>query len=376
MSKWLDKQREREAAEATARLIEEASEQPVRLYATEKTNPDRLYTVLSTGENIWDIARKLGLSGQELILHNNIKDPLANLPGGSTVHLPSKIKKTKPDTTRIEIKKQTMHVSNPEGAQKYGFGKHAKWTDISKFGRTIKLGTTVEIVATAHVPIEDVTAIFYLDSWALGNYGETGRLKHAVGFGFNDLSEGEYVEPEPVQSTAIDHETVEPSPPQQTVTMFDEPEQTISDDIIEKMLEPEDFRTTYRHFEDGDRDYVIDLPEDLRHKIVRILDYAENKPMFKGYHGDIFEFSGTFTKDGHEFARLTQEPSGRDARGDFFGVPINLLKRDSEYYNDAVETSRRMSKPEVAFSIFARTATTSLRPLLNKKIKIRQKDQK
>lgn len=93
-------------------------------------------------------------------------------------------------------KPRPMHIKKPGGAEKWAFGSVKKWTDFVSTGRFPEHYNT-EIVAIAHVPVENDTAAYYMDAKALGDFAITGRPLHAIGFSWADMADG-HIDPQAV----------------------------------------------------------------------------------------------------------------------------------------------------------------------------------
>lgn len=254
-----------------------------------------------------------------------------------------------------------MHVSKEGGTKKWSFASVRRWADLHPTGKTFAQNTNVSIVAIAHVPIEGTKAAYYMDSHALGNYLESGRVAYTLGFNWKDLIEGEYTEPEP--------EVEEP-------TILDEPDlptEEFLDELEEAPLAPNQFKSTYKPFDDGTRQYIISTPEDKAH--IAVHDLGNNRPSRHVERGRIFSITGTFVHNGITY--------GRPPSNYWFGVPMDLLIPEDQFYNDVLEdhappkwkpSRQGLSKQEQTLEYIAKGIShyTKLTDLFNKRIKVKK----
>lgn len=165
-----------------------------RILAEAGNNQPGTY-IIRQGENLWDAARKLSISAEELIKLNNIEDPRKVKPG-HRIRLPiAEVQEKKVIRYELLESPEPMHVSKPGGTRKFSFGYADKWDDIHATGRTHKENSNVNIVAIAHVELKDenTTAAYYMDRVDLGNYKISGFPQFTTGFNHSHLSKGHVV---------------------------------------------------------------------------------------------------------------------------------------------------------------------------------------
>lgn len=298
-------------------------------------------------DNIWEVARRLGLEATKLMEHNDITDPSAIEPG-ATLHLyaPRKMSDERHVTYELFDEPRHMHISHVPGTQRIAFNNARKWSDLEPDGRFFPYRTNLVMVALAHVPIgKDEMAAYYLDAWALGHFKETGNVAYTVGFNHTHLSNGRYVE---ITTTPEQVPELEPEEVAEINYVPEEPEFLI-------LPEPEevevDWRTTYKAFERPER-YVAQTP-----MIVQDLDGRRTgKPVYKN---DEVVLTGVFLKDGEEYGR----PPRSETSYHWYGVPMKKVIPYKELYNthldliEKVATRQPLSTPEKAFEIFARNVS-------------------
>ena len=154
-------------------------------------------------ETVYDIARKFKLSPTKLMDHNDIADAKTVRPG-QWLYVP---KHTNKERQHIEykvlkdkdgkVKPRLMHVTLPGGTTKFTFGNVRKWGDIRKDNKPFPDGYNTEIVAIARVPVEGMTAAYYMDKHDLGDYEKNGRVAYTRGFNWQHLADGHINPPVP-----------------------------------------------------------------------------------------------------------------------------------------------------------------------------------
>jgi hypothetical protein len=361
----------------------------LNLSESKEAREDRTYT-LKLGETIWDASRKLKIDVATLLDHNDLEQA-TDAGAGYVLHLPKARKKEAPELRYETLEKPiTMHVIKPGGAQKWFFGNAKKWTDLGTSGPSIAQNTNVEIVAVAHVPIEDKTYAYYMEAAAFRGYAETGRVKYSIGFSWQDLAEGKY-EPLPLepaggqeQPTTVDQtqqQIPQPAgemPPEPKPTILEEPVPPIDEYL--KALEadpifPNQFKSTYKPFEDGPCDFFVNIPDESK-SFILVQDHGSNRPDKHVMRNKLVSIKGTFEKDDVLY--------GRPETSYWFGIPMSYLQSDEELYTIPVEVlkqkqSRRnsLSLQEKGIVAAARSYAqyTRLVESLRQKIKINKKEQ-
>lgn len=354
----------------------ELSELPVNP-VTGEPNKDRTYTV-EREETIWDVARKLKISADILIEHNDLAKPHDPLKAGDVLHLPEKVKKEREPEVRIELLENPVVMHTNKDTKKYSFGNHKKWKNISQSGRTIAENTTLtDIVAKAHVPVEDVVAVYWLDKWALGEYPGSGRLGHTIGYAFNDLTEGKYVEEKEIRKpvklpSPTPAEIAETAEAVHEPTILDEPEEPNEElfDQINEDVHPDAWYQTYQTFRDEKdqeitKGFYLTLPEPEKSYIVHDLSGA--RPGKQKFNGDYIECKGRFIKDGNEYFR--------PVTFHWYGIPPEILTDEDEVLHNMLEDSRMLSKDERTLTMIARgsaKARYSFQELIGKNFKVKK----
>jgi LysM repeat protein len=317
--------------------------EPVQYYSyvfTPKTEPeqepeptptatDKIYTVLK-GERLFDIARKLGMTEQDIIDHNDLPDPY-NLRVGTQLHLPvAQVVEKKPEITyEYYDTPQEMYVSRPGGAQKWHFGTHDTVKDIVSGSGVYEQGDIIQVYAKATVPVGDETWAYYMDSLAVGDAKLTGRVKYTIGFAHSDLTDGIPVDtPAEVVEEAIEQTiaAVEPAPVV-TVPEFDE-----------VLPHPNQWRSTFVRWHEPTT-YIVDLPKDEDEIIIR--DLEGQRPAKRIKDGGHYVFGGEFWKDGVQYYRPLQAIEADPPI--WYGIPAEVLKSEDEVYSTEVELADRLA---------------------------------
>ena len=319
-------------------------------------DPTRNYVVLSGGESAYQIAIKLGINSADLIDHNELEDP-ANVPEGTILHLPVALPaKEVPAQTVIELldRPKKMHVSKEGGTRKLAFGNAKTLGDISATGPTYAENTNVMILAVAHVPLteegQQVSAAYYMEALALGDYVHTGRVAWEIGFNHSHLEDGhvDKIKP-PVAVRPEIQEQLAKMELEQKITadalvegeQQHKPEPTLEEKIAvmeaDQLAHPERypslFKTTYKAFEDGPVVYVAD--QDM---VVHDLEGKRPTRMLPRLKG--VKITGTFEKTDEEGNIILY---GRPLRGEnswhWYGIPMDLLTPEEELFNTPPTTA-------------------------------------
>lgn len=140
-------------------------------------------------DNLFEVARRLGFRPLELLEHNDITDPRTIKPG-DVLHLPAHLDLPDDRSFEIELLPETrpMYMA-AEGTRKRSFGNARSANDFHEIGPSYRKGIPIDIVALAHVPLDDTIIDFYLDTIALGSYRENGRVSYTIGFRCEDLAD-------------------------------------------------------------------------------------------------------------------------------------------------------------------------------------------
>jgi LysM repeat protein len=291
----------------------------------EKKTSGRWYK-LRAGESIWQVALRFKLNSAELIEHNGISNP-HELAEGAEIHLPLEASEQKPRETEYHLLRhpRRMHVVREGGTHKQGFGNAKKWSDIKDSGPLYKYGDNIEIVAEAHVPIGEETALYYMTSVNLGDYPSTGRVTSTVGFNHSHLEDGIYEEAliaQDVQEQENRPLKVSPEPQAVEKSFLEERSQDFQEGT--GLM---DFTLTYMPFEDGERTYLATEP-------VRVHDYETKRPdrLLRAHSGVII--TGTFEYKDQLFGRPRR---GKDS-WHWYGIPMEKLILEDEMFTPPVIT--------------------------------------
>jgi hypothetical protein len=286
------------------------------------------YKVLSGGESGWQIASKLGIEPKTLFDHNNIQQKDAGkIAAGTILHLPYKSKTVIKRKVEIELleRPKKMHIVKEGGTKKLAYGNARSLKDVATTGPLYPQNKNVMIVAIARVPLQDegqdVTAAYLMESLALGDYAQSGRVAWDIGFNHSHLEEGHVEETKPAPRPEVQAQL-------QEAAVAKDAADKRADLLAEAESNPNIWRTTYRAFEDGPRPYVTDTD--------MIITNHENGrqrtvPRLKG-----LEITGTFEKPDEEGNIVLY---GRPTRGEnsfhWYGVPMDLLTHEDDLYSTA-----------------------------------------
>lgn len=319
-------------------------------------------------DNIWDVARRLGFGGKELMEHNDITDPNAIQPG-EVLHLPvpKELPPDKPVRYEILPEPRLMHVTKPGGAKKWSFGNVSTWDDLITTGPTYQENANVSIVAIAHVPIGEDEAAYYMDALSLGSYASTGRVNYTVGFNWKHLADGLYVPPEPLPVPTIAEERLaEQLKPDPALALA--PVKRI--DITPPKPSPNSYKASIRALYPDARVVTYVAAEDIN---VEEMDGRRAPHLFRKNH--IVKVRCTFEKDGVTYAL----PVSHEKSGYWFGIPMDYLIEEDELHTVDIDrptqiaykrsTGRHLSIEERGVEAFSKTVAYFVR----KKSKLTQK---
>jgi len=151
--------------------------------------PEMIYTWVKY-DNIWEVARRLGLRVVELLEHNGIEDPDAIKPG-DVLHLPVPRVIEVEQPIRIEplLEPRPMHPVR-DTIRKWSFGYAHTVEDLRETGPTYASDANIDVLAIAHVPLRGIITDFYMERVALGDYLKTGRVRYTIGFKPEELADG------------------------------------------------------------------------------------------------------------------------------------------------------------------------------------------
>ena len=298
--------------------------------------PDpRDFTVLEDTD-AWAIARRVKQPAEDLISHNDIEDP-HHIPAGTVLHLPWPVSdKKEAPVIKFELldKARRMHVIREGGTRKWAFGNAKTWDDISPTGPNYAENANVEILMIAHVPLEEkdengnnVVAAYMMDSLAVGDYRNSGKIVSTIGFSHKHLADGhaetqKKAKPAPVAEPKLN-----------TATVADI-ELALSKPAPDPVKDPNFYKTTQKVINE-DRTAKTYLAND--NMMVHEMDGRRpDRPLYK--HQGVKIFS-TFEKDGVLYGR----PLGSVDTGYWFGIPMDKLIDEEELYNTNVDLPTRVA---------------------------------
>lgn len=327
----------------------------------------RTYTVLSGGESIYEIARKLDMPFQELIAHNSLEEEdLDSLPAGRELHLPFARNVPDQQPLRYELFDQPrkMHVIIQEGIKKFSFAGVDKWEDLQIVGPSYPFNANVEIVGVAHVPIGDETAMYFMDALAWGtDYRITGRPAYTVGFNHSQLAEG-FVEqvkkpipPEREQrmKVLIQSHKDEPAPGLASMATT-EIDYRVPDEAEDRYQ----FVTTYVPYPQGPKMYIANDELWVKDFMAKRSDKQLKKSQ------DVL-IAGTFIVDDTEYGR----PHGAAKNFLWYGIPMADLISEEELYNTDIPLHERVGLSHGRLSVSERYLTVPLAKAISQTTRLR-----
>lgn len=289
----------------------------------------RYFTVLEDTD-AWRIATRVGQPAEDIISHNDIEDP-HHVPAGTVLHLPWPVSKKEQRVITFELldKPRKMHVIREGGARKWAFGMAHQWKDISPSGPNYAEGANVEILMIAHVPLEEngeeITAAYMMDSLAVGDYRNTGKITSTIGFSHKHLADGHVELKKRPKPAPVAEEKVN------TATVADI-ELALSTPAPEP--EPVNYKLTFKPLNDQRVARTFLANENI---VVKEHDGRRpDRPMNKHQGVKIF---GTFEKDGVIYGR----PLGSVDSGYWYGIPMDKLIDEDELYNTSVDLPTRVA---------------------------------
>lgn len=324
-------------------------------------------------DNIWDVARRLGVDPYELMEHNDITD-YSSIAPGTHLHLfkPRDNKPIRQVRYQVLPEPLPMHISKPGGTKKWSFGNIKTWDDFKSTG-FFPENTNVTIVAIAHVPVEDeenpeAEAAYYLDSLALGDYAQTGRVRLTIGYAWSDLSEGHIererpilkkkpltpIEVEVAATAALENEPSELAAAVAEEAPVESENQDLNSEFAERNLElalqygQHAYKQTYQLLDqpvpcmalipDGEGE----TDEKTGQRFIWVHEYDGQRPDRRlAQHQEVW-IGGTFEYDGSMYGRPAVLKEGSLITTPYwFGVPMDLLISQAELYNPVVDVSTR-----------------------------------
>jgi LysM repeat protein len=296
--------------------------------------PEKTYVVLQ-GERLFDIARKLGISEQDIIDHNDLDDPY-NLRRGTLLHLPVAIENVVAPVTTYDIFDQPklMHVSREGGAMKWHFGKHETIKDIISGSGMYDYGSEVWVYGLASVPVEGEMWAYHMDAVAVGEGKVTGKPRYSIGFAFADLSEGALPAP-----TIAEEPTVEAVEAIIAAIEEAEPSKVIwEQEQSEVLYTPNKWRSTFVSWTTPES-MIVDLPDGQEEILIHDLEEKRGSKRIK--QNGSYVIAGTFWKDGVEYGRPLQ--CLQIPTKPWYGIPMEVLKREAEVYSVELELADRLA---------------------------------
>lgn len=309
--------------------LEEAIAEPVdpTLYSSfkpSKYKPGDSY-VWKAGDNIWQLAREMDVPVERLMAFNEIEDP-HELEPGVTVYYPAATARTRVVEYELLPAPLPMHVSKPGGTRKYAFGNAKVWGDIGQTGPLYAHEANVNVLAVAHVPLmedndEEITAAFYMDRLAIGDYANTGRVAWDIGFSHAHLAEGHVDKAIPLPRPDI-QEKVADAAVRRVMDVAP---------VIEVKLEPNSYKTSLKPLYEDRRIVPYLFNDDI---LVHELDGRRpSKAMFRNTGVNI---QCTFEKDGVLYGR----PYGSQY---WFGIPMDLVTPEDDIFSTEIDLPTKIA---------------------------------
>lgn len=376
-NKWLEKQRERELDNTRlvadianiGTVFEEQQPVPAAPAPAAKSPPKPGSTYIWVkGDQMALVAGRLGFSRQELLEHNGIINADMIKPG-DVLHLPiaRPVKVDRPISIEVLGEPLPMHVAKDGGCKKWSFGNMESWEDAHSTGFFPQY-TNLEIVAIAKVMVlekdgSETEAGYYLDSIALGDYLQSGRLAWAIGFMWPDLAEGHIDKVAMLEAAARDADrklkdrilaqkkAIHVTTAQNYLSGFDKEfvEKRVDDAIRDKSMMK--FVETYQALKPI-APCIATIPEGSGEvdaqgrRFVWVHDFATKRPDRKLIHDTHITIVGTFTYDGVLYGR----PIMAAQNYNWYGIDMTLLDSQAELYNDKVDAQTRKHTDSLTWS--------------------------
>jgi hypothetical protein len=376
-SKWLEKQQELEKDEAAAQgiTVEELKENRENgtSFRANTWKPGEYHTWKGKSDSLFNVAASMHVPLDRLMEYNEI-ETYSELEEGVPIYYPVA---GKGNARKIEVEvltqKMEMHVSKVGGTKKWAFGDMYTWNDAKPTGFYPEK-TNVTILAIAHVPITDkedpeAKAAYYLDGLSLGDYDKTGLLRYTVGYAWSDLEKG-HVEtvkvkrseatpqlakaPAPAVTPKVAIKAEDPTTEVPTVTDSKKPWlEGFDEEFIEKRLadtikfgNSHHFVETYQRLDPAIPCMAI-IPDDAGEidpesgrKFIWVRDFGVKRKNKRLYQHQEIDIAATFEYDGILYGRPTKAVEGFN----FFGIPMDMLQKQSDVYNEDVDASTRASE--------------------------------
>jgi len=272
----------------------------------------------------------------------------------------------------IYPKPRPMHVIVEDGVKKFSFASVKTWNDLTVTGPTYPFNANVEIVAEAHVPLEDEprdeqgnvqTATYFMDALALGNFEENQRPAYTIGFNHTQLSDG-YVEPEkkpiPPEREQRLKVLVQSDKDQPAPDMAAWPTTEIDYRSVEDVEEWRKWLSTYVAFPDGPKLYTAHDDEWVHEFMGKRAD-----KLLKANHDVVI--AGTFIKEDVTYGR----PLMAAKNFLWYGVRMDNLISDDELYNTNIPLHERAALPNGRLSVSERYITVPLAKLVSQTTRLK-----
>lgn len=327
----------------------ELDKEEARILAEAGNNQPGTY-ILQNGENLWDAARKLNLNVEDLIKLNEIEDP-RKVKAGSRIRLPIvEVKEKKIVRYEVLDSPVPMHVSKSGGARKFSFGYADKWDDIQPTGRTHKENSNHNIVAIAHVELENenTTAAYYMDRVDLGNFTITGVPQFTTGFNHSHLSEGHVV---PAIVTAPKLEAIEAIDQAEIAAAAMAEDERVATLEIELPVTPE-LEPVPQPMVPDYRETLIALKPDaspmtfMSDDNITVHEAERRRPARPLRKGQFINISYTFEKDGVLYGL----PTGTEKNQFWYCIPMDSLTSEDKLFdfnNDSPLSERIAMRQEL-----------------------------
>lgn len=367
MSKWLERQQrleEEEAREQQTQYID-ALAGPAPFdegYSGDPPKPGTTYTWMKD-DQLPIVAKRLGLTRQELIEHNGIADP-NNIQPGTVLHLPvaQPVKQERLIRYQILPEPRDMHVAKAGGCKKWSFGNVRTYDDFSSHG-FYPQNTNIKIVAVAQVPVEDkdnpdAEVGYYMDALAVADYADTGRVRFTVGYRWVDLAEGlaevpaaqPVAAPPTVTGSLAKTMDVAPPPLKHDRDGFDPA-------FVEQRLADAINNGTYQ-FLDSYQVLPVPIPceasipegsgeieRESGRRFIWVHDFLTKRPDRRLFDGQEVVIGATFNYGG----QLHGRPELSIKNHNFFAIPTDFLEAEHEVYNTELDAETKAATNKFTF---------------------------
>lgn len=235
---------------------------------------------------------------------------------------------------RYELLPEPQQMHTIKDTRKWNYGNAKTWDDMNTTGFWPQ-HTNVTILAIAYVPLtengKDIEAAYYLDAMSLGDYKTTGMVKYTTGYSHSDLAPGHADKSAPPQVA----EKAMALTPEELEAKKSEVKQLVADEAAEHPDKyPNFFKSTYQPEKEFIECTVV-LPDGQESLLVQDYDPEGSRNPVKVTRGREIFIAGTFEYGGAIYGRPALERDGKlTVTRHWYGIPMDCLVSNDELYNE------------------------------------------